>query len=234
MKKSMKIKPLTLLAAGLTGVLLIVMVTEATMSNRTIIFRVVFEGLLLSGVVCIILVLFRLIRFYNKTYGLLRRLVSGDYEVGLPAPTYWKDEFTTLEDLLNRLADTLRQYDELRVTRIRQLRMTLDLVLQYSGEPMALLDMERGALEFNPAMLEVLQTERNLVKLDTLKNLESNNSFVNLLIKTIETEKSAQNGKVSLQLPGQEAPVTIQVYIVPYKDKKEQVPLAIVFAKAEV
>ncbi len=233
MKKNMKIKPLTLLAGGVMGVLLIGIAVEFLLPNRPVFFSVMFEGLLLAGGLFMVFLLLRVLRFYNRVYTLLRRLLSGDYEVGLPISPHWKDEFTALEDLLNQVTDTLRQYDTLRINRIRQLRMTLDLVLQYSDEPMGLFDVEKGVVNFNPAMMNLLNTDRNTVKLETLKNLEANQAFVDLLMKAIDTEKSSQQGNVSLQLPGQEVTVSTNVYTVPYKGKDEAVSLAIVYGNAE-
>ncbi len=233
MKKNMKLKPLILLAGGVMGVLLVGIAVEFLLPNRPLLFSVIFEGLLLAGMLFMLFLMFRVLRFYNRVYTLLRRLLSGDYEVGLPTPMHWKDEFTALEDLLNQVTDTLRQYDVLRINRIRQLRMTLDLVLQYADEPMGLFEVEKGAVNFNPAMMSLLNTDRNTVKLETLRNLKANQAFVDLLVKTIETEKSSQQGTVSLQLPGQEIAVSTNIYTVPYKGKDETVSLAIVYGNAE-
>lgn len=173
----------------------------------------------------------RLGHFRVRVYGLLRRLVAGDYEAGLRESGWWRDEITELEELFNKLTEQLRQYDELRAKRTRQLRRTLDLILEHTEEPMVLFDVDKGNLSFNAAMSGVLETSRQTVPLSTLKNIEANKAFVDLLIRAVEEEKSAQEGRVGIQFPGRDALTETEVRVVPFKDKDETVPLAVVFGK---
>jgi nitrogen fixation/metabolism regulation signal transduction histidine kinase len=192
----------------------------------------IFSISLLAGALLAFLVVgWRWIRFRKQAHGLLRHLVTGDYEAGVRVSKHWRDEITELEELFNKLTEQLRQYDELRTKRIRQLRMTLDLILEHTQEPMGLFEVDKAVLTFNAAMSGVLDTSRQTVPLSTLENLEPNKSFVELLIRAIQEEKSAQEGRVHIQFPGRDSLTETEVRIVPFKDKDETVPLAVIFAK---
>ncbi|MEA3365343.1 MAG: hypothetical protein U9Q79_06845, partial [Candidatus Hydrogenedentes bacterium] len=110
----------------------------------------IFSISLLAGALLAFLFLgWRWTRFRKQAHGLLRLLVTGDYEVGLRVSKHWRDEITELEELFNKLTEQLRQYDELRTKRIRQLRMTLDLILEHTQEPMVLFEVDKSVLTFN-------------------------------------------------------------------------------------
>lgn len=193
--------------------------------------RAVFIVLLAGALLVYLFLGWRLYGFRYRVHALLRRLVAGDYEAGLRESGWWRDDIAELEELFNKLTEQLRQYDELRTRRIRQLRMTLDLILEHTEEPMVLFDVDKGDLMFNAAMSGVLDTARQTVPLSTLKNIEANTSFVELLTRAIEEEKSAQEDRVSIQFPGRDTLTETDVRVIPFKDKDESIPLAVIFGK---
>ncbi|HEO71617.1 MAG TPA: hypothetical protein ENN80_10165 [Candidatus Hydrogenedentes bacterium] len=224
---------LSVLYAVVMGALLAALLIEELVPVHGFILRTACGAVLLLALLVLVLIAWRLVRFRSRAYALLRRLVAGDYEAGISTPRFWKDEVSELERLLNRLVEQLRQYDELRTGRIRQLRMTLDLVLDHSREPMVLLDVEKGTLDFSAAMAEILDGSRQSVKLDVLRNLDSNGPFLELLRCTIDEERCPQEEAVAIQLPGQKSPKNVHVRAVPHKDKDGAVSMVAVFVKAE-
>jgi HAMP domain-containing protein len=103
--------------------------------------RAALGSLMVLALLVLIFVAVRLVRFQIRAYNLLRRVLSGDYEAGIETSGFLNDEIAELEHLLNRFVQQVRQYDDLRSGRIRQLRMTLDSVLQHSREAIGLLDV---------------------------------------------------------------------------------------------
>jgi len=184
-----------------------------------------------AALVILLLIAWRLVRFRGRLTTLLRRLVSGDYEVGLRAPSRWHDEVSTLEGLLNNLVEQLRTYDALRIRRIRQLRMGFDLVVEHAGEPMMLFDVEKQAVACNPAMLAILTAPKPAAPLDVLQQLEHNTAFLDMLDRAVAREKSEQQGRAAVQFPAQETPRQFYLRIVPLKDKDETVPWVVIFGK---
>ena len=222
---------LALLFAVAWVAVLAVLVLAQSVPGRTPALRAVAVSLLAAALVTLLFVAWRVFRFRRRAYVLLRRLVAGDYDTGLPAAVRWRDEVSVLAGLCNKLAEQLRQYDALRARRIRQLRMTLDLVLEHTEQPMILFDVARDALEFNAAMSGILETPRQTVQLSALRNLGANGPFVEMLRRAVASEKSAQEGRVAIQFPGRDVVQETNVRVVPFKDKDDSVPLAIVFGK---
>lgn len=185
-------------------------------------------SMMAGAALLLLVILWRIARFRGRAYTFLRHLVAGDYETGLPESQRWQDEITELEAMFNKLVARLREYDELRTRRIRQLRMTLNLVLDHTEQPMALYDVEKGTFDFNAVMSGMLDAPKQTVALRTLENIEQNKPFLEMLIRAIEEEKSEQEGRVTIQFPGHETPREASVRIVPFKDKDERVPLAVI------
>ena len=211
--------------------LLIALALELWMNGSGQGIEVAFLLLVIAALGGLAAIGWRVSRFRARAFALLRRLVAGNYESGLAAPAHWHDEVSGIEDLFNKLVEQLRQYDELRTRRIRQLRMTIDLILEHSGEPMALFDAEKDTLEFNRAMGGCLDTPRKTIPLSTLRNIEPNNSFAEMLTRAVEDQKEPQEGEIELQFPGQEASAHIAVRVLPFKNKDGSVPVAVIFGK---
>jgi len=225
-------RTLTVLFLAALVSLVVTVALEEWMPAHGPVMRTVSLLLFVEGILLLWFIAWRLARFRGRFFTLLRRLVAGDYDVGLPVPARWRDEVSILESLIGKLAEQLRTYDELRTRRIRQLRMTLDLIVEHTEEPMMLFDVEKGTLEFNAAMVGILDAAKQTVPLSALRNLEPNKPFVEMLLRTVEDEKSPWEGRVAIQLPAQDGCRETHVRIIPFKDKNESVPLAVVFGKS--
>jgi nitrogen fixation/metabolism regulation signal transduction histidine kinase len=227
-----RVRCLTVLFAFSAGAFLAVFLYDGFVPDHGLIPRWGMGLLQALAFLVLLLIAGRLIRFGARARSLLRRLVSGDYESGIRVTRFCKDEVNELEALFNRLVEQLRQYDDLRSTRIRQLRMTLDLVVKHTAEPMILLDVEKGVLNFNPAVSEIIGNDRQSVSLDTLRKLEANRVFGELLTRATAEEKTVQVGDIELQLPGQDTPKKVNARVIPYKEKAGNIPFAILFIRA--
>lgn len=235
MKKSVfrvRYRPLTLLFVLAFAALLGTLALEVALPRHGPGLRTLSAVLFTGALLPLALIAWRITRFHNRVQRVLRRLVTGDYETGLRVTRFRGDEFSATEHLLNRLTEQLREYDALRTTRIRQLRMTLDLVLEHAEEPMGLFDVEKGTLTVNAAMSGAEDAARHSVPLKALRDIEPNASFVAMLARAAEDEKSPQAGRVTLHFPKQESPVELDVRVVPFKDKDDRVPLVVVFGKS--
>ena len=185
--------------------------------------------LLVIGVTLLSFAAWEVIRFHRLLRNILRRIIAGDYEVGLTTSSFYQTDLTILKELVNKMVEQLRVYDDLRKRRIRQLRMTLNLVQENAVEPMILFDAEKGALECNDASKSLLHTARQTAQVSVLEKNTSNSPFIELLNDTAQKEKSTMEGTVAIQFPDVEEPVEIHVRIVPYKDKDDTVPFAIIY-----
>ncbi len=226
-----RVRWLTLLYALNAGALLAALLLDGLAPVHGPVHRGALAALLAIAFLALLLTGVRLYRFRTRMRALLRRLVSGDYESGMQVCDFCADEVVEIEELVNRLVEQLRRYDDLRTERIRQLRMTLNMVLEHTSEPMILFDVEKGALDFNPAMARLLGLSRQSAPLDTLRNLDTDEAFCELLTRATAEEKSAQEGTVEVRLPEQASPRELDLRVLPYKDKNEDVPFAIVFGK---
>ena len=175
------------------------------------------------GAAAILCVTIRIARFRKRWFGLLRHLLAGNYEIGLPPDGRWRDEITELDRLLERFLEQLRAYDILRAQRIRRSQRTLDAVLDCTVQPVMIYDAEREELFCNPAMQTVLKTSAQNFSLAAMENLESNRGFVEILRHTTETKTAPQQVSVRIQLPPQESHQDVELRIVPIKDKDEGV-----------
>jgi len=190
--------------------------------------------LIVSSMVLILFIAWRVLHFRARLVHLLRQMVTGDFEVGLPGAAGRGDEVSAVGGLVNRLAELMRNYDELRTRRIRQLRMILQLVVEHAEEPMMLYDAAKETLECNSAAQGLpergpLQT----VSLAELRGIEPSKAFADMLLWVVKQEKSPWQGNVELQFPGQDKARRLGVHIVPFKDRDETVPVAVVFGIAQ-
>ena len=222
---------LTLLYLLALAALLIALALEFWMNGSGQGLEIVFFLLVIAALGGFAAIGWRVSRFRARTFALLRRLVAGNYESGLAAPAHWHDEVSGIEDLFNKLVEQLRQYDELRMRRIRQLRMTIDLIIEHSEEPMALFDAEKSTLEFNRAMAGCIDAPRKTFPLSTLRNIEPNKAFAEMLMRAVEDPKEPQEGDVDIQFPGKEVCKKTAVRIIPFKNEDDSVPLAVIFGK---
>ncbi|MGD9873571.1 MAG: hypothetical protein AB7T27_04800 [Kiritimatiellia bacterium] len=173
----------------------------------------------------------RVLLFRARLVHLLRHMVTGDFDVGLPGAAGRGDEVSAVGGLVNRLADLVRTYDELRTRRIRQLRMTLQLAVEHAAEPMMFYDVTKDALECNAAIQGVPGSRPRSVPLSELQRDENGKALADILAWVVKQEKSPWVGNMTIQFPGQEVAHQMNLRIVPFKDKDGSVPMAVVFGK---
>lgn len=190
-----------------------------------------FEGLLAAAVALLLFVAWRVLRFRARLLRLLRQMVAGDFDVGLPGPEGQGDEVSAVGGLVNRLAELVRNYDDMRTRRIRQLRMMLQMVLDNSGEPMMLYDATKETLECNAPVQGIGGTGSCSVSLAELQRSENGKALADILAWVVKQEKSPWGGNMTIQLPGQEETRQMYMRILPFKDKDGSVPMAVVFGK---
>jgi PAS domain-containing protein len=177
-------------------------------------------------------VLVRLARFRRRLFRLVRRLLAGDYETGIGAGRARPaDEVTTLERLLDRLTDQLREYDVLRAARIRAVQRALDLLLRHMAQPAMLFDVRREIMECNPRWREMFDIAQQSVSLSSLEHLPANAPFLKLLRQAVVEEKGRQQASVCVQMLPHESPCEIDLRIVPVKSGDGDIPFALVLSQ---
>lgn len=188
--------------------------------------RELSAGLTLIGLFAVVGAAARGLRFQRKLRRFLRLLLAGNYDAGVKVSRA-RDEVRALELDLETFGEQLRAYDTLRAERVRTVQLLLDVVMEQVDHPFLLLDVKRGVLELNTRFQTQFGAGQRKFSLSSLTKIESNGPLALLLEKAVETEKTPQEGRVTLQLPGSATACTLDARVFPIKNSQGAVEHAL-------
>lgn len=188
-----------------------------------------FLILLVLGAVSWLFITVRVIIFKSQLVKLFRHLLEGDYEVGIKAGFFLRDEINLLVKLINKTVDQLRTYDQLRAERVAFSYRAIEHISRSVKEGIIIADIEKGVFQFNPAAQAVFNVGHENITFDSIYKQEENKEFSRIFKNVIEWEKVPKEAKLTLQLPIRQSRKELVMKIIPLKDKNERVKLVIIF-----
>ncbi|MBN1621284.1 MAG: hypothetical protein JW871_01685 [Endomicrobiales bacterium] len=167
--------------------------------------------------------------FRKRLFLFLRRLLTGDYDTGIEPSSLISDEFTTVEELINKVGERLREYDELRADRVSFSYRAIETVLELVNEGIIIANIDKKAFKFNSVAQSIFNVNQETFTFDSIEKNENNKEFVRLFNDLSNRDKVKWNGKISIQLPVRDSKQELPAKIYPIKNSKEEVKLVLIF-----
>jgi PAS domain-containing protein len=184
---------------------------------------------LMLAVVSLVYIAKRFLLFRANLTRVFRMLISGNYEVGLNPSGAFKDEFESLQQLIAKFLDQLREYDRLRAERISLTNRFLTLLYNSVQEGVVIVNMDKEIFQCNPAVQALFGIKQETFTFDSMRQQKDNHSLMRLLVNATEIKKIPQEGTARVQMPVQSQPKDVFMRIIPLKDKDEKVKMAFIF-----
>ena len=159
----------------------------------------------------------------------IKRLLAGDYRAGIKLRFKSEDEITELVNLINKLGDQLRVYDDLRSQNVSLNYRALDIIFTTVKEGLIIADVGKRALRFNLAAQAIFDVEIENIRFETMERQTENQQFYELLKDTIERTKYYKKCDVIIKLPIRNLTRKLNITVFPLKDKDENVKIMIIF-----
>ena len=194
-------------------------------------FLTVMSVVFVAGILSWWYVTQRLFPFRRRLSNFLRHLLAGNYEVGVKTVPFLRDEVRDLTDLLNKAADRLRVYDDLRAERVAFSYRALEAIWRNATDGIIIADMEETVFRFNPAAQVLFGMKQQSVAFDAIVKNDANRDFADFFRAVSETEKTLQERKVGIQVPARDSRRELLVRMVPLKDQREKVRLVFVLLR---
>ncbi|MGA1875171.1 MAG: hypothetical protein ACMUIA_06165 [bacterium] len=191
----------------------------------------VFLVLFFWGLLSWLYITLRIFPFSRKLIQFVKKLLAGNYEVGLEKSYPLEDEVAGLERLVNDLAERLRAYNRLCMDKVGFNYRALDLIYRTVSQGVIIADLENRIFRLNPVVRSLFEVEQASITFDSIEKQEENKPFMELLKDVVERQKVQKEGAVTLQLPVRRTKRNLLVIITPLKDKREMVRLAIIFIR---
>jgi len=183
----------------------------------------------LLGILAWLYILIGIVTFQKKIMEFINQLLKGNYDAGVKSSKLFKDEIYQLEEGINKLGAQLKAYDGLRAERVDLSQRIISLILKNVSQGIIMANMEKKTFQLNPAIQSLFQVEQEEVTFDAVEKQEGNTPFMAIFQDAAIKEKVPKEGACSLQLPPHGLARKISLKIVPLKDKKENVSLALIF-----
>jgi PAS domain-containing protein len=178
---------------------------------------------------CLALLVWRARAFHRRLSLLLRRLLGGLYETGIPPRPGGRDELDRLERALNRFVDQLRSFDEQRARRVACAHHALALLVRSVREPLIMVDPRQRKFTLNAAAQRLFGVAEDTYGLEAIEPLADNQPFMDRLRAATETDRSPQEARVCLQLPPREARREFLARMLPVKAWDDRVEAVVIF-----
>lgn len=192
-------------------------------------FRLIVFMIIISQCIFAVYLTLRIFRFHFRIKAFFRKLLANDYSTGIRDLGWLDDELSRLTTLINRTADQLRTYDELRSERTGLSFRAMDLLFDNSDQGIIIADMEKKLFRFNPAAQRMYDVNQESYSYDTLERLDANSRFIRIFLLATLRDTVTKEGTVILQLPQRETSRKINFRIEPLKNMAEKVRFAFIF-----
>jgi PAS domain-containing protein len=172
----------------------------------------------------------RIFRFFRKLEKFCERLLAGNYDTGIKVWKLAQDEIKAMGQLINKVAERLRIYDEQRADKVALHFRVRELIINNSREGIIVADTEKEVFFFNPVARSVFGVNQASFAFASLGKQENNKHFFTLLKAAMEQEKTTkEETRVSIDLLVSKIKKEVTVKIFPLKDRSERVKLVVIF-----
>jgi hypothetical protein len=171
---------------------------------------------------------FRAVFFRRKLVYFIQKIMENDYQSGVKTSPGSFDEISSLERMVNKMADQLRAYDQLQIDKISALTRAIDIIYHNVKEGIIVYTIDKKSFQVNPVVQRFFEVEQENFSYDSLAKQEANKDFILMLKEAIEKGKSTRDAILALELPIRQSRRQVRLTIIPIKDKNEIVELAII------
>jgi len=171
----------------------------------------------------------RLPVFRRRLANCLRRMHEGEYTTGVRQVEWLADDVTALTALTNQTVERLALYDELRADRVALHSRALEAVLRTVEMAVIVADTEARTLRLNVSLQRAFGINRETFSFEEIERQPENEAFVKLFMQGVYRDKTVVDGAAQLQLLASRGVRQVEMRVVPLKDRREQVRMAVVF-----
>lgn len=171
----------------------------------------------------------RIFRFQGRLRLFFRRILANDYSTGIRNIEWLNDEVSRLTDMINRTADQLRIYDELRTEKTGLSYRSMDLLFRNSEKAIIMADLDQKVFRLNPAVQEIYDVKQEVYSYDAIMKQEANVRFVRTFLVATLRDQISRDGTAVLKLPQRESVYELNFRLEPLKNNSEKVKYAFLF-----
>lgn len=173
----------------------------------------------------------RVLRYVIRLRHFFRRLLANDYSSGVKDISWIKDEISELTSLINKTADQIRIYDELRADRTGLSFRAMDLLFRNNTQSIIIADMEKKIFRLNQKALEVFAVRQDIYSFDAIEKQDANEQFFKTFLVAALKDGVASVFTSSLQLPQKSSAQQVHLRFEPLKNNFEKVRIVFLFVE---
>ncbi|HLD28718.1 MAG TPA: hypothetical protein VJC03_00130 [bacterium] len=183
-------------------------------------------AVMLSG----FLLFLRVLKFLGRIRKNLELAQSGTFTSVYPKKV--KNEFSRIDYQLAQVIDLMRQYDDLRASRVSLLQKTINLILKNMLKPLALLDHEKEILFVNPPFKRLAEIDQDEYPWDAVIRNPNNLEFREWFLEYTEKKESILIDK-EFHFPAAESRAVSRLFLIPVKNQEEELKRTLIFIGGE-
>ena len=165
-----------------------------------------------------------------KFLGIIRKNLeiaqSGTFTSTYPRKV--KNEFHRIDYQMAQVMDLMRQYDDLRASRVSLQQKTINLIIKNMAKPMALLDHEKELLYVNPPLKKLADIEQDEFPWDAIIRNPNNLEFREWFLEYTEKKESMFIDK-EFHFPAAESKAVSGLFLIPVKNQEEELKRTLIF-----
>jgi hypothetical protein len=176
---------------------------------------------------------FRLWFFRNRLMLLFKHLLFNDYSTGIRSMHLFDDEVSEITATANKVCEQLATYDRLRAERTGLSYRAMNTLFRIVSQGIIIADMEKKQFRLNPYLQALFGVNQETFSFDAIEKQEENTRFFRTFIVAVLKDKIKADVTTSLILPQRTVQKTFIFQMMPLKDDKEVVKVAVLFAEEE-
>lgn len=173
----------------------------------------------------------RVFRYVIRLRHFFRRLLANDYSCGVKDIHWIKDEISELTSLINKSADQIRKYDDLRADRTGLSFRAMDSLFRNNAQPIILADMEKKHFRLNQNALELFDARQDMYSFDAIEQQEANEHFFKTFIVAALKDAVVTEFSSMLQLPQKSNSKKVNFRFEPLKNNNEKVRIVFLYVR---
>lgn len=173
----------------------------------------------------------RVFRYVIRLRYFFRRLLTNDYSSGVKDISWIKDEISELTSLVNKSADQIRIYDNLRADRTGMSFRAMDLLFRNNTQPIILADMEKKNFRLNQKALDLFDVRQDVYSFDAIEMQDANEHFFKTFLLTALKDAVSTEFLSTLQLPQKNNSQKVNFRFEPLKNNNEKVRIVFLYVQ---
>jgi hypothetical protein len=142
-----------------------------------------------------------------------------------------KDEISELTSLVNKSADQIRIYDNLRADRTGMSFRAMDLLFRNNTQPIILADMEKKNFRLNQKALDLFDVRQDVYSFDAIEMQDANEHFFKTFLLTALKDAVSTEFLSTLQLPQKNNSQKVNFRFEPLKNNNEKVRIVFLYVQ---